>query len=94
MGFGGSGVASLAELLAGAAPGIISAVTGTTSGGAKGSLIGGTVQSAGGGVVMVKTTSGRLIAIRRKQHRRYHGGHRANRTDKLIEMMMIKSMMK
>jgi hypothetical protein len=74
--------------------GVLGAVTGTT--GAKGTLVGGTVTRAGGGLIFVKTTSGKEIAIRRKKTHHYHSyrGGRGLKMEKLIELSLMKSMLK
>jgi hypothetical protein len=90
---GESGQIDWASLLGGVTTGVLGAVGVAT--GAKGTLIGGTVTGSGGGIITVKTTSGKLVTIKRKQHRRYHyRGGRGNQMDKMIQMAMLKSMLK
>lgn len=95
---GGEGPMTMGNLLlpaVQAAAGIAQAVaTGGKGGG--GTLVGGTVTRAGGGLVFVRTTSGREVAIKRarRRHARYSRGSSMASTMKQIAMMnmMAKAM--
>jgi len=75
-----------------AAGGVLGAVAGTA---AKGSLVGGTVTHAGGGLVFVKTSTGKEVAIRRKRTRRFHGYRsRGDGMEKYMKLALMKSLIK
>ncbi len=63
----------------------------------KGALIGGTVMSSGGGRITIKTSSGKMVVIKRAKHRRYArraGGGMNSMLKQAMQYKMLMSAMK
>ena len=75
--------------IAGTAVGAVAnAVTGSTTTGNKGTLVGGQVISSGGGKITVRTTSGKTIVIARKQHRRRYSRRSGNSMNGMLKQAL------
>lgn len=96
-------LANLGNVLGGAFGGMLGAtpVGGAISGalGAAGvttgrGVTGGTVVARGKHLLMIRTPAGRNVLVRTQSRRRYYPRHRSTRTDKLMELAMIKAITK
>lgn len=73
--------------------GILGAVTGTTGG--AGGTVGGTVLARGRGMMLIQSPSGKKVLVRTmRRGRRYAPRSRGTTLDKMLQMAMIKSIMK
>lgn len=102
---GGSGMATASEILqgvlglAGSAQGqqLLGAVAGTGVAGAGGKLAGGTVVGSSHGLIQIKTTTGRVVWIKRAKKRRTSGrrgggGGMGKMENMMIRLAMIKAL--
>lgn len=86
-----------ASLLGGVGTTVLGAVSNVLGGTSKGSLVGGTVQSSGGGRITIKTTSGKLVTIKRAKHRRRgysRGGGMNSMLKQAMQYKMLSQAMK
>lgn len=84
--------AAQATPLGGAVSGIAQAVTGGLGGG-KGT-VGGTVLARGRGIMMIQTPAGNKVLVRTAKRRRYYPRSRGTSMEKLMQMAVMKSLMK
>lgn len=96
---------NLASMLSGGLMGGISGLLGglglsvptgvtTTAGGGRGSLMGAQVIASGHRMLLLQTPSGNRVLVRRAPRRRRYACRRSTRTDKLMELAMIKAISK
>lgn len=78
----------------GASPlsGLLGAASGTTGG--QGGTVGGTVLARGRGMMLIQAPSGKKVLVRTMRRRRYAPRSRGTSLDKMMQMAMIKSIMK
>lgn len=90
---GGLGGMLGATPIGGALTGVMSAVKGTVAGGA-GGVVGGQVVARGRGMMLIRAPSGRQVIVRTQKRRRYAPRSRGTSLDKMMQMAMIKSILK
>ncbi len=75
----------------GAVGGGLAGLTGAKKGGG---LTGGQVVGRGRGLILIKSPSGSIVAVKTQRHRRYAPRSRGTSMDKMMQLAMIKSLVK